>query len=38
MNMCHECQEAPAKYLSGGIELCEECAEEVGWKEVFEDY
>lgn len=37
-NLCHECQEAHPTYFSGGIELCNSCAGEVGWIDVLEDY
>lgn len=36
-NLCHECQEAHPTYFSAGIELCYECAKEVGWIDVLED-
>ncbi|WP_258560289.1 hypothetical protein [Thermoactinomyces daqus] len=36
--VCDECEKNPPKYSSGGLELCEECADAVGWLEVLEDY
>lgn len=37
-NLCHECQDAPSQYFSGGIKLCSSCARDVGWIDVLEDY
>jgi len=36
--LCDQCGEKPAQYSSGGVELCEECADGVGWLEALEDW